>query len=237
MAIEPPGAVHFRQRLLTQPSERQDVDYKASLPFRGDDSFSLKLARHILGMANSGGGWLVIGFSEAPGEGWVPDSSHDDSICASYDTTSLQQRVNSSVERGQRIQMKVHFERHPDTCQRHPILQVHGFDRGPFVCRSDRTATDTNAKVLNKGAVYVRRPSAETVPLSSQQDWDAMIKHCVALRRNEFISQLRDLLEEMLGPLPSTRSSTRAPRSSAQVFEKWVDDMRAGSNRGNGIGA
>ena len=232
MAIDPPGTAHFRQRLLTQPSERQDVDYKASLPFLGDDSFSLKLVRYILGMANSGGGWLVIGFSEATDEGLVPDSSHDESTCASYDPTTLHQRVNSSVERGQSVQMKVYVERHPDTGQRHPIVRVLGFTHAPVVCRSDKAAADTDVKVLRKGAVYVRRPGAETVPLSTQQDWEEMIERCVALRRNQFISELRGLLEEMLGPLPSRRPSAQAPRPATQEFEEWMDEMRAESNPG-----
>ena len=74
--------------------------------------------------------------------------------------------------------------RHPDTGQRHPIVQVHGFARAPVLCRSDKAAADTDVKVLSKGAAYVRRPSAETVPLSTQKDWEEMSRRCVALRWN-----------------------------------------------------
>ena len=118
-----------------------------------------------------------------------------------------------------------------------PLIQVHGFARAPFVCRSDKAAADSDVKVLRKGAVYVRRPGAETVPLSTQQDWEEMIERCVALRWNQSISQLRDLWEAMLGPLPSPRPSTQAPRPTTQVFGEWMNEMRAGSNPWNRIGA
>ncbi len=56
ITYERANAAAFRQRLLTHPGERQDVDYKSSVTFGTDDSFSLKLIRHIQGMANAGGG-------------------------------------------------------------------------------------------------------------------------------------------------------------------------------------
>ncbi len=64
MVIELSDSAEFRQRLLSHPGERQEVDYKESHAFAPDDEFSLKLVKHIHGMANGGGGWLVIGFSE-----------------------------------------------------------------------------------------------------------------------------------------------------------------------------
>ena len=47
MTCEPAGQAAFRQRLLSPPGERQHVEHKASLPLQSDDSFSLKLIRHI----------------------------------------------------------------------------------------------------------------------------------------------------------------------------------------------
>ena len=84
MIYEPSEAAQFRQRLLTSPGERQDVDYKASIGYAGGESFSLKLIRHIQGMANTGGGWLIIGFSETDDQGLVPDLNHDNSITLDF---------------------------------------------------------------------------------------------------------------------------------------------------------
>lgn len=70
MTNDPDMTATNLQRLLTQASERQDAEYKSSLPFVGNDSFSLKLVKHIFGMANTGGGWTAIGFSDETSRTW-----------------------------------------------------------------------------------------------------------------------------------------------------------------------
>lgn len=220
MTYEPASAAGFRQRLLTHPGERQDVDYKSSIAFGADDSFSLKLIRHIQGMSNTGGGWLVIGMSETDDRGLVPDPAHSDAICSSYDPTTLSQKVDSYVARGQQVLVTVHIEVHPNTGRRHPIIQVEGFERTPNVCRSDKVASDTREQILRQGAVYVRRPGAETVPVSTPQDWEDLINRCVRLRRDEFLAEFRDLFERMTSPsLPSP--------SATEELTVWMDEMRS----------
>lgn len=55
VSFESEEAERFRQRLLSNPGERAEVEYKAALPFGSDDDFTLKLVRHVIGMANNGG--------------------------------------------------------------------------------------------------------------------------------------------------------------------------------------
>ena len=140
---EPAEASAFRQRLLSSPGERQEVDYKSSVAFSSDDAFSLKLIRHVQGMANAGGGWLVIGYAEIVGKGLEPDPRHEDRLCDSYEPTRFVQRVNSAVVRGQQLSLTVYFERHPDTGLRYPLVSIEGFDRTPYVCRTTQKAADT----------------------------------------------------------------------------------------------
>jgi len=163
MVYEPSEAAAFRQRLLISPGERTEVDYKISAPFDDDDNYTLKLIRHIQGMANADGGWLVLGFKGTPPK---LDPNHTDGVCSSYDPTEVSKRVNSFVARGQRIGLTIYFETHPETGTKHPIIRVNGFVRLPYVCRSDKEATDTHDKILRQGAVYLRRPSAETSEVS-----------------------------------------------------------------------
>ena len=209
----------FLQRLLTHPGERRDVEYKSSSGFEGDNSFSLKLVRHIQGMANAGGGWLVIGFAETDDQGLVPDPSHTEAICSSYDPTALSQRVDSSVARGQRLPLTVHFDSHPVTDLRYPIVQIDGFVRIPFVCRGNRSASDTGEEILRQGKIYIRRPGAETAPVSTPGDWEDLINRCVRLRRSEFLEEFRDLFERM--------TSTSPPPSAAPAeLSQWMGTMR-----------
>jgi len=222
MAYEPSEAVAFRHRLLTSPGERAEVDYKSSVPFNGKDDYTLKLIRHIQGMANRDGGWLVIGFNGTPPK---PDSNHTDDICSSYDPTEISKRVNSSIARGQRIQVTVYFETHPETGTKYPLIRVEGFGRLPYICRSGQQATDTGEKILRQGAVYMRRPGAETSEVSTPEDWEDLTNRCVRLRRDEFISEFRELFERMTKPTPPSSSTIgELPKWMAYMREKSLKE-------------
>ena len=216
MTYEPSEAVAFRQRLLISPGERAEVDYKSSAPFDGDDKYTLKLIRHIQGMANADGGWLVIGFNGTPPK---PDTSHSDAVCSSYDPTEVSKRVNSFVARGQRIRLTVYFETHPETGARHPLIRVEGFDRLPYICRSNREATDTGERILRQGAIYLRRPGAETSEVSTPEDWEDLINRCVRLHRDEFLTEFRELFERMTKPTPPSPSTM-------EELSGWMEQMR-----------
>lgn len=218
MVYEPAEEATFRQRLLTHPGERQEVDYKASKAFAGDDGFSLKLIRHIQGLANVGGGWLVIGYADTKPP--TPDPAHSDLTCESYDPTRLSQAANSCVEKGQQLRVAVHFELHPSTGLRYPIIQVRGFERLPFVCRSNKVATDGGAEILRQGTVYIRRPGAETAAVTKPEDWEDLINRCVRLRRDELLVEFRELFERMTSP-PQPRGSAR------EDLQNFMEEMRS----------
>lgn len=219
MAYEAAGAADFRQRLLTAPGERRDVDYKSSMPFASNDQFSLNLIRHIQGMANADGGWIVIGLTQTDENKFIPDPHHSEDVCGSYEPTQLAQRVNSRLARGQQIDLTVYFELHPETELRYPVIRVQGFERTPHICRSDVDATDTRERVLRQGAVYIRRPSAETSEVSTASDWEELIARCVQRRRDDFLAEFRDLFDRM--------TSTGAPLPPPnQALLEWTEQGR-----------
>ena len=79
--------------------------------------------------------------------------------------------------------------------------------------------------------VYIRRPSAETAPVSTPQDWDDLISRCVRVRRDEFLTEFRELLGRMTSPsLPS-------PSAEAELLS-WMERMRSraleGTEEGGG---
>ncbi|MFQ5860601.1 MAG: hypothetical protein ACE5IG_03515, partial [Dehalococcoidia bacterium] len=131
--------------------------------------------------------------------------------------------------RGQRVRVTVYFEVHPDTGLRYPIIQVEGFERLPCISRSDRAASDTREQILRQGAVYIRRPGAETAPVSTPQDWEDLINRCVRLRRDEFLTEFRELFERMTSPAqPSS--------SAAEELSGWMEEMRDRAFKGTGEG-
>lgn len=54
---------YFKDK-LDYPVEAKDTDYKSAVKFDEQTDFAAKLVKHILGFANSGGGYIIIGFKE-----------------------------------------------------------------------------------------------------------------------------------------------------------------------------
>lgn len=209
----------FRQSLLASPGERQDVEYKASIPFDADSEFGLKLVKHTLGMANIGGGWIVIGHEDGTLQ---PDPNHSNEVAATYDTTLLSAAVNKVVAHGQTVRLVVHKELNPRTRLVYPVIRVEGFERTPFICRS--TKPDNKKPVLQEGKVYIRRPGAETTEIQTPEDWDELLKRCVSQRRGEFLAEFADMARRML-------AGDATPTQDAEAaLENWMDECKAASS-------
>jgi predicted HTH transcriptional regulator len=81
---------------LDFPGEDGEVDYKASFTFSEKDPLTFKLAKHIIGMANAGGGYVVIGVKQDAGA-FCLDEAHTPEAQGSFDTTRLSQFIRSVV--------------------------------------------------------------------------------------------------------------------------------------------
>ena len=208
----------FRQALLTSPGERQAVEYKSANAFDDNKEFGLKLIKHILGMANIGGGWIVIGFNDGT---LTPDLNHSTEISATYDTTRLSDTANRYVERGQSVEMSVFMEVHPQTQLSYPIIRVEEFERIPFICRSTKSASDTGEQVLQIGKVYIRRPGAATSELRTVADWEDLLRRCVSKRRDEFLQEITDLFRRLNSgdSVPSEDSKARLDRWKEEQWD------------------
>ena len=213
MVYDPTQADAFRTRLLESPAERQDVEYKSSLPFDGKSDFSLKLLKHIQGMANSCGGSIIIGFTEGGDKPYEPDRNHTDPIASTYDQTKLSQAANASVARGQSVELAVHPTELKSTSRVYPVITVQPFKRWPVVCRT------TKGGILRQGAVYVRRPGAETSEVCTAQDWESLIDRCVDLRQDDLLQRFSALLDGRIGKAP--------PQQDAfEKLDEWTNKMR-----------
>ena len=215
----------FRQSLLTSPCERRDVEYKASVSFAPESEFGLKLVKHILGMANIGGGWIVIGHEDGS---LRPDPKHTNEVTDTYDPTKLTAAVKSVVVPGQPVRLVVHRERNPFTGLDYPIIRVEGFARIPFICRStkpNKPNKKPNQKpILQEHKVYIRRPGAETTEIQTPEDWDDLLKRCVSQRRSEFLAEFADMARRMLA------GDATPPQDAKAALENWMDECKAASS-------
>lgn len=190
----PERAAELRQSYLTHPGEAPEVDYKAAKLFKADDDFALDLVRHILGMANAGGGAIVVGFKEDHAKKPQPDPLMDDTIVASYDASQLASYVEKHVRGTDKAKVRIFKEPHGG--RNYPIIEIEGFERTPYFCRSTKQDS-TGKEVLRDGALYFRTDSARTVQIAGPSEWEKLIAICVQRRQDEFLGRFSALMEQM----------------------------------------
>ena len=209
----------YLRSFLRHPGEAPNVDYKSAEIFDGKSEFSLKLIRHILGMANSGGGLLIIGFPEGLDGKPQPDPNIADDVLASYDSTSLPQMVAKKILGTDKPEIIVH---HVDfEGSRYPILEIDEFATRPFFCRSDHF--DSQGKtILRSGALYIRTSSSNTEEVSNPEEWDRLMKVAMRKRNDEFLGRVSTLLEDIREGTTIEEESANAP----QMLPNWFTEQR-----------
>ena len=184
--------VEIRQEYLDYPGDTPDVDYMAAVAFKTEDDFALDLVRHILGMANAGGGHIVIGVREDQRR----DPLMDDDIADSYAASLLSDYVGEHTRGTDRISLRIHKHQDQHVAKVYPIIDVDGFERRPFFCRSTKMNTQ-GEEVLKEGALYIRSASTRTVEIASPEEWDRLITLCVQRQQDDLLVRFADLMERV----------------------------------------
>ncbi|MGH2587758.1 MAG: AlbA family DNA-binding domain-containing protein, partial [Dehalococcoidia bacterium] len=87
--------------LIARGQEARNLEYKGTRgqePFTwGKDVVRAKIARTVMGMANIGGGAIVIGVDQMGPDLWEPNGA-DESVDASFQQDRVQQYVNRRAD-------------------------------------------------------------------------------------------------------------------------------------------
>lgn len=210
-------AAELRQRFLLHPAEESFVDYKEGIALKAKDNFTIKLIKHIIGMCNAGGGFIVIGYGEDNEHKQPSPSKMTHEISASYDVSTLALMVEKYTAGTDKISIKVHKEIHPLNNITYPIIEVHGFEKRPFFCKIKVP------DILEEGALYIRIPSARTIKIADPDAWDHLIDQCITKRNENLLSRFGALVQEMgiLGP-----SNLQNEKLDFETKE-WVKENRS----------
>lgn len=217
----------FLTTLVQYPEETATAEYKSGIVFDAADDFGAKLVKHILGLANAGGGFVAIGFKEGTAGKLTPDPAMNASVSGSYETIRLSQSVDRYLASGQRIELQVHkIEANSVT---YPVISVQSFDDTPLFCGRDFNGRD-GKPILKDGAIYIRDIAAKTVIVAGPDQFKALLKVAVGRRQSDVLNQLRSLLGEMGLSLPS--GSPTGPDAAAEAkFDEWSHAQRAAALR------
>jgi hypothetical protein len=211
----------FLKTLIEYPEETATAEYKSAIAFDSKTEFGVKVVKPILGQANAGGGYVVVGFREDAKKTLVPDPALDETVAGSYETTRLCQSVDSYVSEGQRIDLQVHKIEFLGKV--YPIISVQGSKEGPLFCCKDVRGADDKL-ILKEGAIYIRDAAAKTVVVAGAQQFNMLLKLAVEKRQGEIVRQVRSLLDGTQSP--STTPPIDRQRVADTSNRRWLEGER-----------
>jgi len=192
--------------LLIDPREDLDLEIKNWLDLRSDNDAKATLAKAALALANHGGGFIVLGLTEADGV-FVEANGRP----ATLDGFG-QDIVNGIIQNyaDPAFHCSVYIVPRGDGAL-FPIITVPGDHRSPV--RAKRAGPHGN--IVENNSIYVRKAGPRSETPTSAMDWDALLNRCLTNRRDEMFDQIRGLIT---GAVPTT-----AEPPKPALLEQWIE--------------
>jgi predicted HTH transcriptional regulator len=169
------------QRLVLEPAETLEVEYKAWLDLTSN-AHKAKLAKELIALANHGGGHVVLGFSDPaltplPRPAGYPEVTTDDinGIVASYSEPPFHCQVA--------------------TIRGHVVISVPAGAIVPI-----RSKRDGPSGEIACDRYYIRRPGPNSEVPRSGFEWDALLRRCISNRDHELEATVRRIIRVMHSP-------------------------------------
>ncbi len=182
--------------LITRGHESRDLDYKGAMLWSEKNKKACcEIVKDVLAMANTAGGFIVIGVSEQPG-GFVAQGVTEDQA-ASYDTSRLNRFLQEyadppinallrKVQHGGKLFVVIEVPHFPDT---------------PHICKKDFPDT------LRAMTLYVRSHNNESAPVSSASDFRIVIERAVRNRSDLLLAGIRSVMTGTAPPDAKVQSA------------------------------
>lgn len=210
-----PNSSHDQRlsELVAFPREDLNIELKGWLS-PSDEADRANIAKALLALANTGGGYLLIGFDEVDGA-WAPAP-------AAAATEFSQDLINQIVARyaDPPFQCAVFQVAGPDGGPLHPVIVVPGSHRVPIRAKSE----DPAHKHVRVHAYYIRRPGPCHDQPQNASEWDDLIRRCMLAARDELLAAFRHIMQQdHASPPPPTQDDLLAwDRGSHERFEALV---------------
>jgi hypothetical protein len=184
------------QTLVDVPCRTLDVEYKSWRNLKHQEDRA-ELARDIAALANHGGGHIVFGFHEGS---LAPEDNHP------FWTNCTGEQVTTIVRAY--LDPPVHCEvatLRSAIGNLHPVIRVSGHGAVPICSRQDGPLVG-NARLLERGAYYVRRHAAtqsksigvlrpESGRIELPHEWAPLIRRCVRQDRETLLAMIDASIE------------------------------------------
>lgn len=198
------------ERLVAQPQEALEVELKGWLDLDSREA-QADLAKALIALANSGGGFVVIGFTEQ--EGRVDPAPGRPAKFEMYS----QDRIAGIVERYAEptFQCEVRQVRRVVDGELYPVIAVPGEHRVPI--RAKRSGPD--GRHLQEQTYYIRRPGPKSEAPQTAREWDELMGRCVRAARDELLDAIRGVL--------TGGAAIATAATQAEALEAWLTESLA----------
>ncbi|OGQ90308.1 MAG: hypothetical protein A2253_02010, partial [Deltaproteobacteria bacterium RIFOXYA2_FULL_55_11] len=154
--------------ILLRGYETKDLDYKAPIMWdENNKKACCEVVKDILGMANTLGGYIVIGVSESS-NGFIWDGITDQQA-RSFDTS----RVNRFLQNYADPPINTTLRKKDHDGKTFVIIGVPRFSDTPHICQKDYPG------VLTAPTLYVRTDNNETAPIRSSADFRFILENAI----------------------------------------------------------
>lgn len=172
------------ENLILRPYESKELDFKGPMAWNGDDKKSCcEIVKDILAMANTKGGFIVIGVEDTKGGfnriGLTPEQN------ASFQSEEINRFVQRYAEPPINTTLsKIEYDGKPFV-----IISIPQFSNIPHICKTDYPG------VLTKPTLYVRTDNNESAPIATTSDFHSLIELAISKREQSLLTAFRSILK------------------------------------------
>lgn len=197
------------QSLIDDPNETLGAEYKA----QGNLDAPLgraKFARHLAALANHGGGYVIIGFTDdlKPQEPRPQLPSRDD----------IARVVKQYLEPVFQCDVRELVDAHGRT---YAVIVVPPHGPTPVCCCADGPQDNGKVQGISRGVYYIRKPGPESAPVLTPQEWTPLIRRCALAERSNLLGAIETAL----------RGGDQTPALEA-VLRQWDDAVAVAYSTG-----
>ena len=216
MATQPPFPNPELTAILLRGHESKDLDYKAAAGWNESDKGACcALVKDILAMANTLGGFIVIGVSDQATEFSFDGVSSDQA--KTFDTTRLNRFLQSYADPP--INARLRKVRHNSKV--FVMIEVPAFSDTPHVCQK------AYPDVLSSPTLYVRTDNNESAPVRCAADFKSVVERAVRNRGDALLAAFRSVLTRgPTVPEPSAREEFLRQRREAVGRFNELDPLK-----------
>lgn len=193
--------------LIQYPRENLNTEIKGWLDLSNIED-KTNIAKAAIAHANSGGGYIIIGFKEVDGTYLVDEPIPETLI--QYNQDDINAIINKYAEPP--FHCDVCFVVNPDNQKSFPVITIPGNLHVPI--KSKRHGP--NGKHLKENAYYIRRPGPKSEPPQSGKEWDDLIGRCVRAAKDDLLDDFRSILFGV-GQISNQQDET-------DELNIWIDD-------------